>query len=236
MDIDILYKPSYSMGVLKLSGGEQVRVEGGAMVSMSAGVTLETKATGGILKSLARSVLGGESFFQNTYLAPSNGGEVSVAPALPGDLFSLDLVDESLMVQSGSYVASESGVELDTKWGGAKTFFASEGLIMLQTSGSGKLLLSSYGAIHERNLTKGEKFIVDTGHLVAFTEGISFKVNKVGGLKSTLFSGEGLVVELTGPGRVLMQTRSTDSFLAWLIPKLPKPSSSSNASFDFGKK
>jgi len=118
MDIDILYKPSYSMGVLKLSGGEQVRVEGGAMVSMSAGVTLETKATGGILKSLARSVLGGESFFQNTYLAPSNGGEVSVAPALPGDLFSLELINESLRVQSGSYVASESGVELDTKWGG----------------------------------------------------------------------------------------------------------------------
>lgn len=231
MDVDILYKPSYSLGILKLSGGEQVRVEGGAMVSMSAGVTLETKATGGILKSLARSVLGGESFFQNTYIAPSGGGEVSVAPALPGDLFSLNLSSESLMVQSGSYVASESGVELDTKWGGAKTFFASEGLIMLRASGNGELLLSSYGAIHERNLTAGEKFTVDTGHLVAFTEGISFKVNKVGGLKSTIFSGEGLVVELTGPGRVLMQTRSTDAFLAWLIPQLPKPSSSSTTLF-----
>lgn len=227
MDVDILYKPSYSMGVIKLSGGEQVRVEAGAMVSMSVGVTLETKATGGIFKSLARSVLGGESFFQNTFLAPSGGGEVSVAPALPGDLFSLNLNNESLMVQSGSYVASESGVELDTKWGGAKTFFASEGLIMLQASGTGELLLSSYGAIHERNLTAGEKFIVDTGHLVAFSQGISFKVNKVGGLKSTLFSGEGLVVELTGPGRVLMQTRSTDAFLAWLIPQLPRTSSSS---------
>lgn len=227
MEIEILYKPSYSLGVLKLGGGEQVRVEGGAMVSMTAGITIETKATGGILKSLARSMIGGESFFQNTYNAPSSGGEVTVAPALPGDLFSLDLQNESLMVQSGSYVASESGVELDTKWSGAKTFFASEGLIMLRGTGSGKLLLSSYGAIHEKNLTAGEKFTVDTGHLVAFTEGIDFKVNKVGGLKSTLFSGEGLVVELTGPGRVLMQTRSANAFLSWLIPKLPKPSSSS---------
>lgn len=216
------------MGVIKLAGGEQVRVEGGAMLSMTSGVTLETKATGGLLKSLARSVLGGESFFQNTYLAPSGGGEVSVAPALPGDLFTLDLANEALMVQSGSYVASESGVELDTKWGGAKTFFASEGLIMLRASGRGKLLLSSYGAIHERNLGTGEKFTVDTGHLVAFSEGIGFQVNRVGGLKSTIFSGEGLVVELTGPGRVLMQTRSTDAFLAWLIPHLPKPSSSSS--------
>lgn len=228
MDIEILYKPSYSLGVLKLGGGEQVRVEGGAMVSMSDGVSIETKASGGILKSLARSVLGGESFFQNLFQAPSGGGQVTVAPALPGDLFAVDLQNESLLVQSGSYVASEGGVELDTKWGGAKTFFASEGLIMLRTSGNGKLLLSSYGAIHEQNLSSGEKLVVDTGHLVAFTEGIDFRVMRVGGLKSTFFSGEGLVVELVGPGRVLIQTRSADAFLSWLIPKLPKPSSSSS--------
>lgn len=224
MDINILYQPSYSLGQLKLRGGEQVRVEGGSMVGMSDGVTMETKAAGGLLKSLARSMLGGESFFQNIYVAPAQGGEVAVAPALPGDLFSMELANESVLVQSGSYVASEMAVELDTKWGGAKTFFASEGLIMLRASGSGKLLLSSYGAIHEKNLASGEKYTIDTGHLVAFSEKIGFKVVRIGGLKSTLFSGEGLVVELTGPGRVLMQTRSTDAFLSWLIPQLPKPS------------
>ncbi|MDH5508328.1 MAG: TIGR00266 family protein, partial [Anaerolineae bacterium] len=170
MDIEILYKPSYSMGVLKLAGGEQVRVEGGSMVGMSHGVTLETKASGGILKSLARSVLGGESFFQNIYNAPAQGGEVSVAPALPGDLVSVEMNNESLMVQSGSYVASDMGIELDTQWGGAKTFFASEGLIMLRASGTGKLVLSSYGAIHEITLGAGETYTVDTGHLVAFTQ------------------------------------------------------------------
>ena len=83
------------------------------------------------------------------------------------------------------------------------------------------MLLSSFGAIHDVSLSQGEKFTVDTGHLVAFTEGIGFKVRKVGGIKSTLFSGEGLVVDLTGPGRVLMQSRSTDSFLSWLIARLP---------------
>jgi len=205
-----------------------VRVEGGAMVSMTDGITIETQATGGILKSLARSVLGGESFFQNTFTAPNKGGVVTVAPPLPGDLFSLNLQNESLMIQSGSYVASDTGVEIDTKWSGAKTFFASEGLIMLHGSGSGELLLSSYGAIDEKNLAAGEKLTVDTGHLVAFTEGIPFEVAKVGGLKSTLFSGEGLVVKLTGPGRVLMQTRSANAFLSWLIPKLPRPSPSSS--------
>ncbi|MBN2502761.1 MAG: TIGR00266 family protein [Anaerolineales bacterium] len=228
MKIDILYKPAYALGILSLEGNEEVRVEGGSMVSMSSGVVMETKAAGGILKSLARSVLGGESFFQNTYKAPSNGGEVTVAPPLPGDLFTLNLNQESLMVQSGAYVASEAGIELDTKWGGAKTFFASEGLIMLHASGTGQLLLSSYGAIHEVNLEPGQSYTVDTGHLVAFTEQMGFKVRSIGGIKSTLFSGEGLVVDLTGPGRVLLQTRSTDAFLAWLIPKLPQQNQSSN--------
>lgn len=192
------------------------------MVSMSPGMTLETGATGGVLKSLGRALLGGESFFQNTYRAPGGGGEINVAPALPGDLFTLDLQEESLLVQSGSYVASETSINVDTKWGGAKTFFASEGLIMLRAQGRGKLLLSSFGAIHEMNLATGQGYTVDTGHLVAFTDGMGFRVRRIGGVKSTLFSGEGLVVDLTGPGRVLMQTRSSDAFLSWLIPKLPK--------------
>jgi len=222
MEIEILYKPSYSLGMLKLEGGEEVRVEGGSMVSMSAGVVLETEATGGLLKSLSRSLLGGESFFQNTFQAPAGGGQVAVAPALPGDLLALDLQQERVMVQSGSYVASELDIEVETKWSGAKTFFASEGLIMLRTSGIGKMLVSSYGAIHEMALAAGETHTVDTGHLVAFSEGIGFKVRKVGGRQSSLFSGEGLVVDLTGPGRVLLQSRSTDQFLAWLIPQLPR--------------
>jgi uncharacterized protein (TIGR00266 family) len=227
MNVEILYRPSYSMGVISLNGGEAVQVEGGSMVSMSPGVMVETRAAGGILKSLGRALLGGESFFVNTFTASTQGGEVMVAPALPGDLVTLNLVGESLLVQSGSYVASESGIQVDTKWSGAKTFFASEGFIMLNVSGRGKVVLSSYGAIHEMTLAPGQSYTVDTGHLVAFTEGMGFRVRSIGGIKSTLFSGEGLVVDLTGPGRVLMQTRSTDAFIAWLTPHLPKTTSSS---------
>ena len=228
MEVEIMYRPAYSMGVVKLAGNEKVNVEAGSMVGMSAGMTLQTQATGGILKSLARSVLGGESFFTNIYTAPANGGELLVAPPLPGDMASLSLANEKLLLQSGAFVAGEMGLTVETKWGGAKTFFASEGLIMLHVTGSGKLLISSYGAIHDLKLEAGQLMTVDTGHLVAFSEGLGFKVRRIGGVKSTLFSGEGLVVDLTGPGRVLMQTRSTDSFLSWLIPKLPKQSSSSS--------
>jgi uncharacterized protein (TIGR00266 family) len=226
MEVEISYRPAYSLGIITLGGNEEVRVEGGSMVAMSAGITLETGATGGLLKSLGRALLGGESFFQNTYRAPAGGGELMVAPALPGDLFTLRLENESLMVQSGSYVASELAINVDTKWGGAKTFFAAEGLIMLRAAGTGELILSSYGAIHELKLAAGQQYTVDTGHLVAFDEDMGFNVRRIGGVKSTLFSGEGLVVDLTGPGRVLMQTRSADAFLSWLIPQLPQPRSS----------
>lgn len=221
METEILYRPSYSLTQVKLAPNEEIRVEGGSMVSMSDGVSIETKMQGGLLKSLARSVLGGESFFVNTYKAPPQGGQLGLAPSLPGDMSVLELKSETLLLQSGAFVACESGVTIDTGWGGAKTFFASEGLIMLRASGSGKLVISSYGAIHDMSLAAGDKYTIDTGHLVAFTQSIGFQVRRVGGIKSTLFSGEGLVVDLTGPGRVLMQTRSTDAFISWIIPRLP---------------
>lgn len=225
MRVEILYRPSYSMARVVLDGNEAINAETGAMVGMSAGVVLDTHMRGGLLQSLARSAFGGESFFTNTYRAPAGGGEVLLAPTLPGDAFTFDLSNEAVLVQSGSYMASSDGIVTDTKWSGARTFFGGEGLIMLRCSGTGSLVLSSYGAIHELALAPGQTYTVDTGHLVAFSDQIGFKVRAIGGIKSTILGGEGLVVDLTGPGRVLMQTRSEGAFLSWLIPKIPKRSS-----------
>ncbi len=221
MNIEVLYRPSYSLAIIKLSPNEEIRIEAGAMVSMSQGVTIETKAAGGFLKSLGRSMLGGESFFQNFFKAPAQGGEITVAPELPGDVFTYDMSGETLLVQSGSFMACETTIELNTKLISTKAFVTAEGFSILEASGTGKLLLSSYGAIHEKVLAAGEKYIVDTTHLVAFPASMPVEPKTVGGLKSTLLSGEGLVVELTGPGSLLMQTRSPHAFLSWLIPNLP---------------
>lgn len=230
MQVELMYQNAYTLGRVHLAGGEKVRVEAASMVGMSSGVTLETTATGGILKSLGRAFLGGESFFQNVYTAPSQGGEVLVAPSLPGDLTTLD-VTEPMLVQSGAYVASDIEIELDSKWGGSKSFFGTGGgLFMLRAQGQGQMVVSSYGAIHEITLEAGQAYTLDTGHLVALPESMSFKIRSIGGIKTFLFSGEGLVADLTGPGKFLMQTRSQDQFLSWLIPKLPQPSSSSGSS------
>lgn len=137
MEVEILYRPSYSVARVRLSPNEALLAETGAMVGMSAGVQLETKMRGGFLKSLSRSVLGGESFFVNTFRAPSQGGEILLAPTLPGDVFELPLNNETYLVQSGSFMASSEGIQTDTKWSGARTFFGGEGLIMLRCSGSG---------------------------------------------------------------------------------------------------
>jgi uncharacterized protein (TIGR00266 family) len=223
MQTEILYQPAYSLCRVTMNPGESLRAESGAMVSMSGGLRIETKATGGIMKSLGRSILGGESFFQNTFHAES-GGEVTLAPELPGDILTFDLAGQELVVQSGSYVASHTDIQIETKWGGAKTFFGGEGLFMLKCAGAGLLVISSYGAIHRVSVPAGQSYVVDTGHIVAFPAGMGYQVRKVGGLKSTVFGGEGLVCEFQGPGDLYLQTRSPQAFLSWLIPQLPNRS------------
>ena len=226
MQIDIQYSPSYSIAFCTLSAGEHIKAEAGAMVGHSPGLQMETKAEGGIMKGLKRSFLGGESFFMNTFTATQEGDQIGLAPPLPGDMAHWPLSGQTVYLQSGSYVASSAGVEVDTSWGGAKTFFSSEGLIVLKVSGTGDLVLSSYGAIHSIDLQAGQQYIVDTGHMVGWSEGVTYEVRKSGGWKSTFLGGEGLVCALTGPGRIYLQTRSTTDFINWLVPQLPTPSSS----------
>jgi uncharacterized protein (TIGR00266 family) len=224
MDIDIQFRPSYSLAIVKLAPNERIRTDSGSMVSHSSGVEIETKAEGGFFKSLGRAVLGGESFFQNFWKAGGQGGEVTLAPDLPGDITLIEMTGPALMIQSGSYLASEAGIELSTKISG-KAFKAGEGVSMLEASGSGKVLVSSYGAIYEKTLGPGEKHIVDSSHLVAFDASLGVETASVGGLKSTLVSGEGFVVELTGPGRIYIQTRSPQALINWIVPQVPSKSS-----------
>ncbi len=234
MHTEIVHGPAYAAARLTLSAGESVRAEAGAMLAMSNGLAMQTSTQGGVMKGLRRAVLGGESFFMNTFTAQRDGAQLYVAPPLPGDVVAWP-VRGNLFVQSGSFLASSAGVDVDTHWGGAKTFFSREGLFVLRVSGQGDVVLSSYGAIHSVDLAPGEVFTVDTGHMVAWTEGVGYAVRKVGSWKSTFFSGEGFVCDLTGPGRIYLQTRSQDAFLGWLIPKLPKPSNGGGGGgFSFG--
>lgn len=221
MKIDIRYQPSYSLAIVGLEPEESIQAEAGAMVSMTANLQIETGMKGGVLGAITRNILGGETLFANTFTAKGGPGEITLAPALPGDITALRMSGETLLVQSGSFLASAPAINLDLKWGGARSFFGSEGLFLLKASGSGPIMLCSYGAIHKVTLDGKAPYICDTGHVVAFTQGLDFDVRRVGGWKSTLLSGEGLVCEFRGAGDLYLQTRSTQAFLSWLIPRIP---------------
>jgi uncharacterized protein (TIGR00266 family) len=221
MQTQVLYQPAYALAVVTLVGGEQIRADAGAMVSMDDGISVETAATGGFFKSIGRSVLGGESFFQNTFSAGPNGGVLTLAPDLPGDIMVVPLNGE-IIVQSGSYLAGALSIDVNSKWGGAKSFFGGEGLFMLRCSGQGDLIVSSYGAIHKITLDAGRRYTIDTGHIVAFGANMTYEIRKVGSWKSTIFGGEGLVASFSGPGDLYLQSRSPEAFLNWLIPHIPR--------------
>jgi uncharacterized protein (TIGR00266 family) len=221
MQIDIKYQPSYSLAIVELSPDEAIQAESGAMVSMSSNVQIETSMKGGLLGAVTRSVLGGETLFANTFTSRGGPGEITLAPSLPGDIATLTLQSETLFVQSGSFLASDPGIQLDLKWGGARAFFGSEGLFLLRATGTGPLVLCSYGAIHRVRLDGRIPYLCDTGHVVAFSQNLTYDVRRVGSWKSTILSGEGLVCEFRGAGDLYLQTRSTQAFLSWLIPRLP---------------
>ena len=212
---EISYRPTFAQLRVHLDYGEAVQAESGAMLGHSRGIDIETGMGGGLLQSLKRSVLGGESFFLNRFEA-REPGTVTFAPRLPGDVIERDLAGEPLFVQSSSFLAGSPEVDLDTKFGGFKTFFAGEGLFLLRLTGPGSAFLSSFGAIDEVRLRPGEGYVVDTGHVVAFESSVPYSVRRVGGLTSTVLSGEGLVVEFEGPGTVWTQSRSPDAFLSWI--------------------
>lgn len=219
MQVTVRQGPAYGVARLELSGGESARVESGAMMAMSPGVTLQSKAEGGIMKSLKRAALGGESFFVSTYTASAQGGFVDVAARLPGDVSTHDVAPgKALFVQKGSWLANEQSVNIDAKWGGFKNMFGSEGGFIIRADGQGTVVFGCYGALEVSDLGEGEGLILDTGHMVAYEESVQMKLRQASGngLVQTFKSGEGLVFEFTGPGKVWTQTRNPTEFLGWV--------------------
>jgi uncharacterized protein (TIGR00266 family) len=128
MQIILRHQPAYSVARVQLEPNEALQLEAGAMVAMSSGVELTSKMEGGFLKSLSRSVLGGDSFFISTVTAGANGGWVDLAPGLPGDIITLPSTSaEPWMLTRSSWLATTVGVTLDAKWGGFKNLFGGEG-------------------------------------------------------------------------------------------------------------
>jgi uncharacterized protein (TIGR00266 family) len=213
---------AFACARVELQAGQSIRAEAGAMVSMSANVELEAKVQGGFMGAIKR-MMTRESIFVSSFTAQGGAGEVLLGPAVPGDVVGLDLAGRTLLVQSSSWLASEPEVQLDTQFAGFKGLFSGEGLFFIQLSGRGTALLSSYGAIVRRQLPPGSRYVVDTGHVVAFDARMGYTLRRAArsGWIRSVMSGETLVAEFTGPGDLWLQTRNLRALAGALFPLFP---------------
>jgi uncharacterized protein (TIGR00266 family) len=219
MEITIRHSPAFSIARCQLVGGEVLKVQPDAMVAHSPGMELSARVDGGVMRGLKRKMLGGESFFVTTYTAPPQGGFVDVAPYLFGDMLTLPVPNgHALILSRSGWVASGPDVDIDARWGGFKNMFGGEGGFVVRATGQGDVILGCLGALDLFELGAGERLILDSNHMVAYDETVTYNLRRAveGRSIQSVKTGEGFVFEFTGPGRVYGQTRSPQSFLTWL--------------------
>lgn len=219
MDIQLRHQPSFSVARVALGPNEALRAEGGAMMAMSPDVQVTAKAEGGVMKSLKRAALGGESVFMTTYTAGPSGGWVDLAANLPGDLAVVEVeAGKPWLLSKTAYLGAATDVSLDTKMQGVKMFAGGEGAFLLEVAGQGSMVVSAYGAIDRMTLAAGETYVVDSDHFVAAEQSVEYTIAKASqaGWVQSAKSGEAFVFHFTGPGELMMQSRAPRGLVAWL--------------------
>lgn len=223
MIIEVSHDPAYAMLTVELGQGESIKAEPGAMVAQY-NVDMSTGMPKGFAGGMRRAFLGGESFFLNTFTAERGGGWVKLAPSSPGDVRILELdPGQRLFIQGSSYLGSTAGVDVDSKFQGFRGLLSGEGMFFLQVQGKeyrDQVFCNCFGAMEAIHVQPGDELVVDTGHLVAFSEGVAYSIGKVGGMGSLLVGGEGLVMKFKGNGTVWVQTRSLELLAASLRPHI----------------
>jgi uncharacterized protein (TIGR00266 family) len=206
---------------VELDPGEMVTAEAGAMMYMTPGIEMNTQfgdpnaADQGLLGkvfSAGKRVLTGESLFMTTFTSRGPGKhQVAFAAPYPGKIVPMDLTQlgGELLCQKNSFLCAARGVSIGiafTKRLGAG-LFGGEGFILQRLTGDGVAFVHAGGTLCQRRLAPGETLRVDTGCIVAFQKSIEYDIQFVGGIKNTLFGGEGLFfATLTGPGDIWLQS------------------------------
>jgi uncharacterized protein (TIGR00266 family) len=223
---------------ITMDAGEQLVAEGGDVAWLTTGFTLETSTRfgsggrGGFMSGLKRA-LGGGQLFLTEYTAPPIGGFVAFAAQLPGVIRELriDAADQ-FMVQSGSYIASTSDVEvsvgLQKKLGAG--LFGGAGLVFQKLAGSGTAWVQLAGEIVEYDLQPGQSMLIHPGHLALFRAEMRLEFASIRGVKNKLFGDSLLLAEIHGPGHVWLQSMTPAKLAAAIEPYLPDRSSPSDTS------
>ena len=212
--------PDYAFLEVKLPQNTTVKVEASSMATLDTNIEMKTKFKGGLSRFLS-----GESIFLNEFTAKNGSGKIGIAPSVPGDIRHLYLDGNQVVyLQNSGYLASSADVIVESKFQGLmKGFFSGEGLFLVKCSGKGDLFFNSYGAIIEMDVEDG--YIVDTGNIVAFTDGLQYEITTIGGYRSLFLSGEGLVAKFSGSGKLWLQTKKVRPLIYWANPFRPQKGS-----------
>lgn len=210
----------------RLERGEEMITEGGSMVWMSNDMEMHTTGTGGLGR-----LFSGENIFRNIYTAGSDDSYIAFGASFPGRIIPLDLRNGAWIFQKGSFLASESSVNLSTFFNKKLStgLFGGEGFIMQQYSGNGTVFIEIGGGTQEFVLEAGQQKIIDTGYLVCMDDTCSLDIKTVGSVTNALFGGEGIFnTVITGPGRIILQTMPENTLTMKIANKvlsmLPKQS------------
>ena len=225
MEVKILPHGAFHSALIELQPGDAFLSDSGAMFRASANVdidvTTRTKGKGGILAGVKR-LLGSDTFFLSTYtVTDGKPGEVGVSPTLQGHVRRLDLDGSTAwLCAGGSWLGCDANMEMDVQFQGLKGLFSGESMFFMHVRGVGPLLVNAYGTITEVAID-GE-LIVDTGHVVAFEDTLSYSLTKIGGSWITSFlGGEGIVMHFRGRGKLLVQSHNPKEFGSRLGKHLP---------------
>jgi len=204
-----------------LDPGEMVLAEAGAMMFMSAAIKMETvfgdpsqqqQSFWGKIASAGKRVLTGESLFMTTFENQGSRREVVAFGApYPGKVvpLHLDRLGGEIVCQKDAFLCGARGIQVEIAFQKrlGVGLLGGEGFIMQRLRGDGIALMHAGGTVMHRELAAGEMLKVDTGCLVALAPSVDYNIAFVGGLKNTLFGGEGLfLATLTGPGKVWLQS------------------------------
>ena len=209
-----------------LRTGESIQLESGAMVYHNGEINLEGKMNsngksglGGAIRALGRSMSSGESFFITKASGLTDTAKVALAPATPGAIKELQVGSEHWRLNTGAFLACDASVSYNMKrqkLSGA-IFGGTGGLFVMETSGSGSLLINSYGDIVEIHLDGTKPFVVDNQHVVAWSESLDYNIKVASGIFG-FTTGEGVVNEFHGTGTIMIQTRNIEGLASLISP------------------
>jgi len=206
---------------IELDPNETAIAEAGSFMLMDDGIEMQTifgdgssqnQGIMGKLFSAGKRLLTGESLFMTAYTNLGNGKKrVSFASPYPGKIIPLDLqqLDGRIICQKDAFLCAAKGVKIGIVFQRilGTGLFGGEGFIMQKLEGDGMAFVHAGGHVFERYLTPGEVLKVDTGCIVAYTSTVDFDIQFIGGIKNSIFGGEGLFfATVRGPGKVWLQT------------------------------